>query len=594
MILNRLFGFRSCIVILIGLSLSVLGFAQTHIKDPPHSSALAVKVESLLAEAKALKNCGEYDNAYQTLSNALDLSRESKDQTLVARSLSDLGVIRMYQGRYSDALEMFHSVVGICDALGDSTCLADSYNYFASVHHAQKDYDIAVKYYLKSLELREQLEDSAALGILYNNLGTLYADMGSLEQGLDYHSRSMGIWKSLSATSWIAVSLRHIGYCMEQQGKVEEALESYMESYRLSLSKGTRMNVIRASMPLGNLYLKMGDPKKALEWCKRAYILSMEESNLYGIQESCLCLSDVFDRMHRSAEALDFYRRSIIARDSIYGHERTKELTRLEMNFVFERQQLADSLKFVKAQILKEKQIQNQRIGWASTGFVLLMIGALALVIYRGKRKSDHLLLNILPKEIAEELKSFGKTRPKRLDNVTIIFTDFSGFTSLSENMDPEQLVSEINECFSYFDQVMDEFGVEKIKTIGDAYMAAAGVPVPKPTHAVDAIKAAQKMQDFMLQREAEMQAMGKPFFRMRVGIHTGTVVAGVVGERKFQYDIWGDAVNTASRLESSGESGKINVSKATYELVKDEFAFTYRGKVKAKGKGEIDMYFLG
>lgn len=586
---SRFFRARSFTGLFVGCVLATITCGEAFAQK----TSLEEQVVDLLAEAKAEKKKGKYDASFETLSEALRVSEQSGNKKLISLSLSELGVIRMYQGRYSDALEMLHAGMLLREQMGDSTGMAESYNYIASVHHAQTDYAIAINYYLKSLGLRNYLEDSVDIGVLYNNLGTLYADQGDLEKGLDYHGRSMAIWKTLRDTSWISVSLRHIGYCRELQGRVNEALEAYMDSYRLSVKKGTRMNVIRASMPLGNLYLKMGDPRKAQEWCERAYELSMEEQNLYGIQESCLCLSEVYDRLHRSAEALMFYRRSIQARDSIYGHERTKELTRLEMNFVFERQQLADSLKFMKAQMLQEKRIQNQRIGWASTGFVLLMIGALALVVYRGKRKSDHLLLNILPKQIAEELKADGQAKPTKLDNVTIIFTDFCGFTELSEKLTPEQLVTEINECFSYFDRVMDEFGIEKIKTIGDAYMAAAGVPTPKPTHATDAVRAAQKIQAFMLKRAADLEANGIPFFRMRVGVHTGTVVAGIVGKKKFQYDIWGDAVNMASRMESSGEAGKVNISKATYELVKDQFQITPRGKVKAKGKGEVEMYFV-
>ena len=588
---NRLFvGFMFCCMCFLTLKPDLL-FAQ--VNSTKDSVLVASQVQALLDKAKKERKTGQYDDSFETLSRAFELSDSANNKPLIAQTTSELGVIRMYQGRYSNALELFHKGMLIRESLLDFAGMAESYNYIASVHHAQTDFSIAIKYYLRSLSIQENLDDSVALGILYNNLGSVYADQGDCEQGLDFHKKSMGIWKEMRDTTWIAVSLRHIGSCSEAQGNAAEALESYLESYRMSVKKGTRMNVIRASMPLGNLYLKMGDPKQALEWCKRAYLLSMEENNLYGIQESCLCLSEVYDRMHQSAIALDFYRRSIKARDSIYGHERTKELTRLEMNFVFERQQLADSLKFVKTQMIQEKQIQRTRIGLASVVFVLLMIGALAAVIYRGKRQSDHLLLNILPKEIADELKRFGSAKAKRLDNVTVLFTDFSGFTKLAEQMTPEQLVSEIHECFSYFDGIMDEFGIEKIKTIGDAYMAASGVPMPKETHAIDVVNAAHKMQQFMIQRQEEKSKNGEHFFSMRIGIHTGTVVAGIVGIKKFQYDIWGDAVNVAARLEQSGEPGKVNISKTTYELVKDHFSFIYRGKIKAKGKGEIDMYFL-
>ncbi len=190
-------------------------------------------------------------------------------------------------------------------------------------------------------------------------------------------------------------------------------------------------------------------------------------------------------------------------------------------------------------------------------------------------------------------MKAYGVAKPNRLENVTVIFTDFCGFTALSEKLTPEELVSEIDRCFRHFDHIMDEFGVEKIKTIGDAYMAAAGVPTPKHTHAIDAVRTALKMQEFMLSRERDLKAEGKPFFRMRIGIHSGTVVAGIVGEKKFQYDIWGDTVNVASRMEQSGEPGRVNISKETYELVRNEVICSYRGKIAAKGKGEVDMYFV-
>jgi adenylate cyclase len=156
-------------------------------------------------------------------------------------------------------------------------------------------------------------------------------------------------------------------------------------------------------------------------------------------------------------------------------------------------------------------------------------------------------------------------------------------------------LVSEINTCFIVFDNIMGKYGIEKIKTIGDAYMAASGLPVQSDDSAKNAVLAALEMQEFISKRKAEMDAAGKPAFEMRVGIHTGPVVAGIVGVKKFQYDIWGDAVNTAARMESSGEVEKVNISEATYNYLKDDpdLFFESRGKIEAKGKGDIEMYFV-
>lgn len=211
------------------------------------------------------------------------------------------------------------------------------------------------------------------------------------------------------------------------------------------------------------------------------------------------------------------------------------------------------------------------------------------------KKKSDDLLLNILPEEIANELKEKGKAEARDFDLVSIFFTDFKGFTAASEKLGAQDLVREINTCFVAFDSIIAKYNVEKIKTIGDAYMAAGGLPVPTNNSVKNTVLAALELQTFISKRKVELEAEGQPAFEMRVGVHTGPVVAGIVGVKKFQYDIWGDTVNTASRMESSGEVGKVNISQTTYDLLKDqpEFNFESRGKIEAKGKGEMEMYFV-
>jgi adenylate cyclase len=211
------------------------------------------------------------------------------------------------------------------------------------------------------------------------------------------------------------------------------------------------------------------------------------------------------------------------------------------------------------------------------------------------KDRSENLLLNILPEEIAQELKIYGKAEPRDFDLVSILFSDFKGFTEQSAKLSATDLVNEINHCFEAFDGIMAKHKVEKIKTIGDAYMAAGGLPVPTEDSVKNTVLAALEMQTFISKRKAGNDAQNKPAFEMRVGIHTGPVVAGIVGVKKFQYDIWGDTVNTASRMESSGDVGQVNISQTTYELLKDDADFTFesRGKIEAKGKGEVEMYFV-
>lgn len=209
------------------------------------------------------------------------------------------------------------------------------------------------------------------------------------------------------------------------------------------------------------------------------------------------------------------------------------------------------------------------------------------------KEKSDELLLNILPSDIAKELKEKGTAQAQKYGSVTVMFTDFKGFSIIAENMSADDLVSELDFCFKEFDRIIQRYGIEKIKTIGDAYMAVGGLPVVNDGHAVNVVKAALEIRDFMDQHGKKRAAQNKPVFEVRIGIHTGNVVAGIVGLKKFAYDIWGDTVNLAARMESSSEEGKINISGTTYQLIKDQFQCHYRGKILAKNKGEVDMYFV-
>ncbi|MCP5502928.1 MAG: CHASE2 domain-containing protein [Leptospiraceae bacterium] len=214
-------------------------------------------------------------------------------------------------------------------------------------------------------------------------------------------------------------------------------------------------------------------------------------------------------------------------------------------------------------------------------------------IIEREQKKAEELLQNILPPEVAEELKLKGEVQPVYYNSVSVLFADLKGFTKAAETMTVEELVRELDVCFFYFDEVTKKHNLEKIKTIGDAYMCAGGLPKENKTHVIDACLAALEIQHTMQQAKEVRIIMNLPYWELRLGIHVGPVAAGVVGKHKFAYDIWGDTVNIASRMESSGEAGRVNISGYTYKLMRFFFECEYRGKVKAKNKGEIDMYFL-
>jgi class 3 adenylate cyclase len=283
-----------------------------------------------------------------------------------------------------------------------------------------------------------------------------------------------------------------------------------------------------------------------------------------------------------------------------------KRIQAVTLNFDLEKKQGEVDL-LTKDKALQELEIKRQKLIRNAIGVTVVLLLLLATGLYRNYRyvqktkiiienekdRSDKLLLNILPYETAEELKQKGSASPKEYEMVSVLFTDFKGFTSIAENMTPEQLVAELDHCFLEFDLIIDKYNIEKIKTIGDSYMCAGGIPLPNTSNPVDVVLAALEIQAYMDRLKLERIANGKEVWELRLGIHTGKVVAGVIGKNKFAYDIWGDTVNVASRMESSGAPGKVNISGATYELVKDLFNCTYRGKIQAKNKGEIDMYFV-
>ncbi|MBP7156596.1 MAG: hypothetical protein KBA60_11340 [Flavobacteriales bacterium] len=346
--------------------------------------------------------------------------------------------------------------------------------------------------------------------------------------------------------------------------------------------------------------------KQAVQCAKEGLSIAREHGLVKETMDNLEPLAKGYEGLGEDRNALRTWKQYYAGKDSADATSSAANLSGSLLAADFAKQQFADSLNIARDRELERRtaQVNIQRERTRRNIFLFSGLGLLVfgVVLFRQRRRiqkalhrSDELLLNILPEEVAEELKAKGHADAKHFDQVTILFTDFKGFTEASERLTPQELVEELNTCFKAFDGIITARGIEKIKTIGDAYMCAGGLPVPSSSTPAGVVHAALEMQAFMIARKTERDAQGKPAFEMRVGIHTGPVVAGIVGVKKFAYDIWGDTVNTASRMESSGEVGQVNISEATYELVKKEIGLTFtpRGRIQAKGKGEMEMYFV-
>lgn len=259
-------------------------------------------------------------------------------------------------------------------------------------------------------------------------------------------------------------------------------------------------------------------------------------------------------------------------------------------------------------EVIQEREKRKFYIyGFALVGVIITVLIGLFLAIQRNnrqladknkiieeeKKRSDDLLLNILPEEVMHELKTYGKTQAKNYPLATVLFADIKDFTHISELLPPEDLIAGLDTYFEAFDKIIEKYNIEKIKTIGDAYVCAGGVPIENQDNPHKVVEAALQFKAAVERLRKDRETAGKIPFEFRIGVHTGPLVAGVVGIRKFAYDIWGDTVNVAARMQQHGETNKINISGATYEIVKDKFACVYRGKLEAKNKGQIDMYFV-
>jgi class 3 adenylate cyclase len=472
----------------------------------------------------------------------------------------------------------------------------------ADTYSANENSQNAIIYYRKSIEILENGNDSIGLGSAIFNAGDEYLNMGKLDSALLFTERSQQIFERVDFPLGKAYCLGNLGMIFAEYGNKSiaedrinqaiEILEKYADHYAIAVY----LNF------MSSIYLEKSEDATALSYSQRSLDLAKKYGLKEQISESNLLLSKIYEQSGNAPKALEFYKQYILYRDSVNNIQAVQEIANLRTDYeVSQKQVEVDSLE--KEALISQLREKRQQFFIYAVLVVLLFVILVAIMTYRRyrfeketkliiekeKNRSEELLLNILPEETAEELKNDGKVMAKRIDSVTVLFTDFKSFTAISENISPEKLVESIDFYFKEFDRITTKYGLEKIKTIGDSYMCAGGLPIQNKTHPTDVILAAKEMMAFVNQ-ELSNDLM---HFEMRIGIHTGPIVAGIVGIKKWQYDIWGDTVNIASRMETNSVEGKINLSETTYELIKDEFECEYRGSIDVKNRGIWKMYFL-
>ncbi len=505
-------------------------------------------------------------------------------------------------GNPLDALENYFEATNYADETGNDGALGSVYVTIADTYSLNENNVNAREYYQRAIALLRQTDDSLSLSTGLANAGDFYYRMGQMDSALMYFEEAGPIFEALEYRIGTGYYLGSLGMVYGEQGKPDEALEKLNECLEILEDEGDYYGVSAFLPFVSDIYEEKGDYRTAIKHSERSLDIAITYGLKEQIRDANLQLSELYELLGDPGKSLKYFKDYTSYKDSLSNIGLVQQMARLRTNFEVDQKQSEVNLLEKEAEISELRERRQDAALYVALGIVIFAF-ALAYglfrrykyirrtrdVIEREKARSDDLLKNILPEETADELKEYGRVRAKKFESVSVMFADFVGFTQYSEKMSPEDLVKTVDYYFSCFDQAAENRGVEKIKTMGDCYMCAAGLPFPNKDHAVHMVRLACDILD-IVSGDGYSEVTG---FEIRLGIHSGPVVAGVVGTKKFAYDIWGDTVNIAARMESGSQAGRINISENTYLLIKDHFECEFRGMEQVKNKGMMKMYFV-
>ena len=584
---------------------------------------------------------GDYLGALENLQQSLVIRQQLQDTQRMARVLYNISYVHERMGNYPEALDYVLRHLELLKGTEDTYSLFNAYTLLGNINVELEIYNEALNYYQQARTIAEDIGDDYELAIAYNNLGNMLDDLAEQDyknekyatarprfsQALGYLQRALTIYEKTEDQEGAGNTNNNLGVVYKNLGSYFLELEKqdsaniYLNRSLSFLNKAltihqtlnNRKGIIETYNGFGDVYRRLEDTDKALSYTKDYLDLAIEMDDQKFIQKAYKDLSRVYADRKKYKKAYKFRKKYDETRYERLSEDIVQQNARRQAIFGDYQVQLENER---QEKALVAQKAQLQRTTFFRNSLIIGALGLLAIallifnryrikskanqelaeknsIIEKEKKRSDDLLLNILPAETARELKENGKAKAKQYASVTVLFSDIVSFTQIAEAFSATELVTLLDDCFRGFDKIAIKYGIEKIKTIGDAYMCVGGLPVPNETHAYDVVRAGIEMQAFVKNYNRTLAERGLSDLAIRIGIHTGPVVAGIVGSTKFAYDIWGDTVNLAARMESGGAAGQVNISRTTYEQVKDRFSFEERGKIKVKNKGAIEMYFV-
>lgn len=516
---------------------------------------------------------------------------------------NNLGAVYFSKGEDPKALEYYLSSLKLAEEINDSSRIATAYVNIGAVYvNSSETYDKAIEAYNKSLKISEELKYDDGVGTNYMNIGELYLKKRQPNLALENLSKSLEAFKRTGGA--MGTTLNFIGNAYDSLGNYNKSIQFNKDAFANAQEKESKPEMTKALNSMGNAYIKQGAHNQAIESFYQALELASATGIYLDKKDSYEGLSIAHSNLNNYKEAYRAQRNFINVKDTIRSEEYDENIGNLRFKFDLDNKQkeiaLLNSDNDLKAAEIERSSLFRKFL-YALAGLLLVVIGGVTYQyryamdankkLDKAKQQAESILLNILPKATADELKSKGSVEPRMFEDVTVLFTDFKDFSKIAETISAEYLVQSLDYYFKEFDRIALKYGLEKIKTIGDAYMCAGGLPGANKSHPEDAFLAAQEILHFV-RKNLKNPPDGIQTYDIRIGLNTGPAVAGVVGTSKFQYDIWGRAVNVAARMESSSEAGKLNVSDPTYNRLKDSYTFDYRGELSVKNVGMLKMYF--
>ncbi|XVJ67458.1 MAG: adenylate/guanylate cyclase domain-containing protein [Lacibacter sp.] len=540
--------------------------------------------------ALAFYEARNIDLALQYAQEAITLATQLKDYISLHKGYFQTGNKKRLKGDLTEAVTAYFKSIEAAEKVNYLIGMGKCYSAIADVYSISNNHKNAMLYYRRGMEVLLKANDSLLYATAVFNAGDELLKRNYFDSALVYFKKAGTIFSRINYLPGIAYNMGNLGMVYAQLGNSKLAEQTINTSIKMLEEQEDYSPVCTYLLSMSSIYEQKKVFPAAFSYAQRSLQLALAYNLKEERSKANEQLSILYEKTGNKEQALMYYKEFIRYRDSVNNLNAVQQMADLRTDYEVSKKQ-------VEVDLLHQQKKNQRNILISLVVILFLTIVILTAlfrfykIISREKQRSEKLLLNILPAATAAELKAKGSVEAVKFDEVTVLFTDFVQFSKRAEHIAPEVLVKSIDAYFRKFDEITTAFGLEKIKTVGDAYMCAGGLPTINQTHATDVVAAALQMNAFV--QESLSREDGLAHFEIRIGIHSGPVIAGIVGIKKWQYDIWGDTVNIASRMESAGVPGKVNCSESTMQLIQQHYTCEYRGEIEVKNRGSLQMYFI-